>query len=698
MLKRALVGFLFGLTVFASGLDFGGPRAAHALHGSGGYWDGMETGCPSAGEYGLAGHCPSAAAACQSFENSSGWEWVQTKPDYDGEGRLIAYYCVLERHSPIGVLYPEYRTHPHCPTGWVDASTESGCLGNYGIPRAQGDPCSKVGSLGTTGVVGAGNPINLVGYSKYEHAVDFATAGPEVLSFERSYNSRDHNVYRTMTGHGWKTSFDGRLAFEPSWDSVSKVHLTRPTGQMITFTKSGSSFIPPPDIKNVTLTHDSATLYYTLKHGNNDAELYNRHGYLLRITRPSGYQISFEYTFFEDVGHSRKIRAYDSLGREIFFTYSNRKLATVTATDGRVYKYIYGDGVFGANDLLTEVVYPDDTPATDADNPRVIYHYEDTRFPYSLTGITNEAGDRYATFTYSPNNLPLSTEHAGGADLTEVRYVTSETRSVTNPLGKKANYNFALIQGMRRLTSIDGEASANCPAASRFVTYDADAQVTSRTDWEGNTTAYVNNSRGLPTSITEAQGTPEARTTTITWHPSLTLPTQVTEPGRRTDYTYTAGGQVLTRTVTDLTTHTVPYATNGRTRVWTYTYDAAGLLASVDGPRTDVSDVTTYAYTVNGYLATVTNALGHVTTVTAHDGMGRPLSITDANNVVTDLAYDPRGRLLSVTVNGVGGNAVTAMAYSAAGDVLRVTRPDGSYLDFVYDAARRLTAIQDNLG
>jgi hypothetical protein len=46
----------------------------------------------------------------------------------------------------------------------------------------------------------------------------------------------------------------------------------------------------------------------------------------------------------------------------------------------------------------------------------------------------------------------------------------------------------------------------------------------------------------------------------------------------------------------------VPYSTNGRTRTWTYTYTPAGLLASANGPRTDVDDTLTYAWDGSGTL------------------------------------------------------------------------------------------------
>jgi YD repeat-containing protein len=136
----------------------------------------------------------------------------------------------------------------------------------------------------------------------------------------------------------------------------------------------------------------------------------------------------------------------------------------------------------------------------------------------------------------------------------------------------------------------------------------------------------------------------------------------------------------------------VPYSTNGRTRVWTYTYDTTGLVTSVDGPRTDVADVTTYTYT-NGNLTSITNALSQVTNMTAYNSRGLPTTIVDANGVTTNLGYDVHDRLTSHTVVAAGGNATTTIAYDAAGLVTRITQPNGAYLDFTYDQAQRLTQI-----
>jgi RHS repeat-associated protein len=129
-------------------------------------------------------------------------------------------------------------------------------------------------------------------------------------------------------------------------------------------------------------------------------------------------------------------------------------------------------------------------------------------------------------------------------------------------------------------------------------------------------------------------------------------------------------------------------------RSWTYTYTALGLIETADGPRTDVSDITRYAYDAQGHLTTVTNALGHVTTLSNFDELGHPQTVVDVNSVSSSLTYAPQGWLASISTAG----SVTSFAHNAVGDITKVTRGDGSSLTYTWDDARRLTAISNNLG
>jgi len=126
-----------------------------------------------------------------------------------------------------------------------------------------------------------------------------------------------------------------------------------------------------------------------------------------------------------------------------------------------------------------------------------------------------------------------------------------------------------------------------------------------------------------------------------------------------------------------------------------------GLLLSVDGPRTDVTDTTSYVYYMldgvnhhHGDLESVTDPLGHVTTYLTYDGAGRVKTMQDPNGVVATLTYTPRGWLASRSV----GSATTSLTYWPYGAVKTITDPDGVTTTFTYDGAHRLTDISDAQG
>lgn len=152
------------------------------------------------------------------------------------------------------------------------------------------------------------------------------------------------------------------------------------------------------------------------------------------------------------------------------------------------------------------------------------------------------------------------------------------------------------------------------------------------------------------------------------------------------------------RTLTDTTTITVPYATNGRTRTWGYAWSATGQLLSVDGPLAGAGDTTTYTYTTLGYLQSVTNPLGQVTTVTAWNGRGQPTTVIDPNGVSTVLTYDMHDRVLSITVDPGSNQSQYLFEYDSVGNLTKVTQPEGGWLSYSYDAGSRLTGVTNDRG
>ncbi len=124
-----------------------------------------------------------------------------------------------------------------------------------------------------------------------------------------------------------------------------------------------------------------------------------------------------------------------------------------------------------------------------------------------------------------------------------------------------------------------------------------------------------------------------------------------------------------------------------------YTYNSNGQVATMDGPRTDVSDITQYQYNASGQLSKQINAVGHTTTYNSYDKSGNPSMVTDANGIVTTFTYTPEGWLASSITAG----AKTSYTYDAIGQVTKVTLPDNSSLTYQWDDAKRLISITNNL-
>src|SRR5207237_9199741 len=205
-----------------------------------------------------------------------------------------------------------------------------------------------------------------------------------------------------------------------------------------------------------------------------------------------------------------------------------------------------------------------------------------------------------------------------------------------------------------KLAGITGPACPTCGPAAQ--TLDANGNVASRTDWNGNRTNYTYDlARDLETQRVEGltssgATTPQTRTITTAWDANFRLPTQIAEPLRITTNTYDsdgtqcgARGALCSRAIqaTSDANGSLGFSAPpvGSPRTWTYTYNSNGSVLTVNGPRTDVSDVTTYTYYLNddadlgkrGNIATITNALGHLTSITAYNAHGQPLTIVDPN-------------------------------------------------------------------
>jgi len=524
-----------------------------------------------------------------------------------------------------------------------------------------------------------GNPVDFGIGNKFQREVDYRGPGVAPLEIVRYYNSH---------AEGWTYSYSRHLTLRTSGSDLVYVDVTLDDGAEHRFRPDGSDWVTWNGVQ-LTLEEDTVTGDWTVTNSRDEKSVFDSTGKLKSITNRAGQST----TVTHDVNGHLDVVTHHS-GRTLDFDIdANGRLIDITDPAGNAFAYSYD-----TSGRLTTVTYPDGTPGVSTDNPTRQYHYENSTYSNYLTGITDEAGHRLATFGYNSKGEATSTEYGVDQDQFSFVYNSNGTVTITNALGLVQTYTLETINGSPRITEIATQATSDVAASTATYSYDSNGYLSSHTDENGVVTNYTYNSRGLLESKTEAFGTADARTTTTTWHSTFRVPTEIVKPGQTVTMTYDSAGRLLTRTLEDTQTQTVPYTTTGNTRTWTYTYNSAGLVATINGPRTDVTDTTTLAYDADDELWTTTNALGHVTEIVSRDARGLPIELEDANGLVTELDYDYRGRLTTRTVKASQGDAVTSYSYYANGLVNGITEPDGSWVDFEYDIAQRLVAIENRLG
>lgn len=536
------------------------------------------------------------------------------------------------------------------------------------------------------------------------------------------------------------------------------VSAVRPDGKIYAFTKSGDQWIGDADVDDrisAQYASDGVTpVSWTYLTAAQDTENYDADGRLIAATSRTGASQRFTYSSgsSNDTNVSRLpvdapacanvqsgapiaagmlVCVTDHWGRQLQFEYDGKsRIVKVLDPAGQSYLYSYDGPSSGclssaptslactANNL-TKVTYPDGKSR--------LYHYNESpringgsycsnvtasgngfgHLLNALTGITDENGVRFATWSYDCYARTVASEHAGGVEKVQVSFGSRDgstgalTNTTTSSIGTAAtpativrNYHIKVILGVSRNDTID-QPCAGCDGMLAR-TYDNNGNVLTSKDWNGSITAYAYDlTRNLETSRTEASGTASARTTTTSWHPTMRLPVKIATPLRMTTLAYDIAGNLLSKSIqatTDINgAQGLGAAVAGAVRNWSYTYNDVGQPLTVTGP---LNDTTNLSYDSQGNLASVTNAAGHVISYSNYDANGRVGKITDPNGLVTDLSYTPRGWL---STSSSGGES-TSYEYDGVGQMTKATMPGGSTLIYTYDPAHRLTGITDSNG
>jgi RHS repeat-associated protein len=521
---------------------------------------------------------------------------------------------------------------------------------------------------------GVGNPCNPATGNKYQVESDYRGNGS--LPFTRYYNSQfpaDAGM-----GFGWTSTVHKRLEV-----SGANVVVRQVAGRGEPFTCPASGACAGDADTRLSLNADASG--YTLTFGDGTTERYDTSGRILLDTDRSGNTVTYGYE-----GGSLK-SVIGPFGHMLIFTHNTAgHLDSMTDPAGGIYTYEYD-----ANNNLVRVTYPDTSVR--------VYHYENTGHPHHLTGITDENGIRFATYDYDTEGRAIVTEHAGGMEKFALSYDSDTQTTVTDAANTEEVMTFAETLGLKNLLSRINQTD-NKGITQEF---DGHNNLTRAVDAEGRETRYTYNTNNQRLTMTEAANTVETRTTTYTYvSDGIDLPTEIMTPS-------VAPGQVkCVTTIYDANHNPVEITQAGFTpsgipvaRTITLQYNPKGQVIKIDGPRTDVEDITTLEYydcatgAECGQLKSVTNALGHKTTYDAYDANGHVTHMTDPKGVVTTITYDARERLTSLTLTPPMGSArMTFYTYDSVGQLRTATTPDGIILNYEYTNAHDLHAITDNLG
>ena len=534
-----------------------------------------------------------------------------------------------------------------------------------------------------------GNPINFAIGNKYQSEIDYLSHDLSNLRLVRSYNSG--NAESGSLGVAWRHNYERDLSFNAD---NTQVFIELDDGRTVRFRFIGDTWYSEPDIV-ASFTEVSNGWEYR---SGDIVETYTAAGRLQSITTVSGLTQTLMYNADDQL-----IRVDGIAGEFMTLTYhetSGQLIVIGTSSGNWGYRY-------DTRGVLEYIDNPDGTSRR--------YHYEDILHPYALTGITDERGIRYATFGYDSLGRGILSTHANNVGKVNITYPSNLTRTVTNSRGATTTYTMTRQNGSSLLTDVAGPGCSACGSGDTSFTYDPYNNIAAITK-NNIITEYGNyDLKGNYGFKVEAKGTVNERRTDYTYDSRFSRKVAtITEPS-----VYSSGNKVTTFTydnfanITSLVINGFTPAGDPISRETTYTYNGPyNQLSSVNGPRTDVTDVVTLNYypddSTAGYnrarLKEIVDPNGLLTRDNIqYTATGKIASETRSNGLSLIYSYYAGNDRLKTTTESDGVTSkTTSWTYLTTGEVSTITLAAGSTdsttTTLAYDDARRLIKISDAPG
>ncbi|MWK59251.1 hypothetical protein GO594_24965, partial [Pseudomonas otitidis] len=236
--------------------------------------------------------------------------------------------------------------------------------------------------------VNVGNPISVDSGNKFQVETDLSGNHDSPIELKRFYNSIDGL---------WRHSFSASLSAGTKF-----AILTLPDGKEIYFqvtdgeaqvTRSGAG----------SLTRSNGIWEYTAL--DNRRFGFDGQGRLSYLVLPTGRQIKLSHK-------ESSIILEDETGRSVELVEDSQHQPIAIKSNDLTVSYTY--------DNLSRLVKT--IRLLNGQSSERHYHYSTAPASRLLTGITDERGIRYATWTYDDQGRAISSEHAGGAEKVTVAY------------------------------------------------------------------------------------------------------------------------------------------------------------------------------------------------------------------------------------------------------------------------------------
>jgi len=462
-----------------------------------------------------------------------------------------------------------------CKPGYVANAAGSAC-----VASEDNNEVSKPGTC----VGKVGNPILPLKGTKVEPMdLDLTVGGQRwVLTYDTSrrpamvpnlslasLNPQDPTAFGPL----WLSSLHRRLAFgKVSSRGTFSIAAYRGNGEIVSFRVSGGAITADQDIVHRLTALGSG---YRLVDAIAQAiEEYDATGALTRLTTRSGDVLTFTYSSGPIPGVAPTAglltRVEDAYGRFASLTYSTIGSAVLVTriVDGAARRFDFG---YDSAGNLLAITWPDGAVRR--------FEYGNGDFPWALTAVLDEKNVRYAIFGYDSAGRASFTQHALGIGLYSARYTTppivdvsqvfdASTNTVrrtffwkpavgvfvTNPNNSQVQWGTTTVKGDPKVASRSQPAGSGCAASTSSMTYDANGNVASEDDFNGNRVcrAYVLG-RNLATStvdglantascanvLTTGAALPGgSRKTSTQWHPDWRLETRRGEALKITSWIY----------------------------------------------------------------------------------------------------------------------------------------------------------------